>query len=89
MDFPVNSRSDIKPEGYRVRVRVVVRLTFLWALSRVGSTNRNSTCMEQMENALTNNSGLVSIESHEIDIGSGHYVQRHMVMAMVDGIEIT
>ena len=58
-------------------------------LSRVGSTNRYSTCMEQMENALTNNSDLVSIVSHEIDIGSGHYVQRHMIMAMVDGIEIS
>eukprot|EP00964_Phaeocystis_antarctica_P000558 scaffold313_cov91-Phaeocystis_antarctica.AAC.2 len=40
-------------------------------LSRVGSTNRYSTCMKQMENALTNNSDLVSIVSHEIDIGSG------------------
>ena len=58
-------------------------------LSRVGSTNRYSTCMKQMENALTNNSDLVSIVSHEIDIGSGHYVQRHMIMAMVDGIEIS
>eukprot|EP00964_Phaeocystis_antarctica_P047265 scaffold27338_cov103-Phaeocystis_antarctica.AAC.1 len=58
-------------------------------LSRVGSTNRYSTCMEQMENALTNNSDLVSIVSHQIDIGSGHYVQRHMIMAMVDGIEIS
>jgi len=45
--------------------------------------------MEQMENVLTNNSDLVSIVSHEIDIGSGHYVQRHMIMAMVDGIEIS
>ena len=58
-------------------------------LSRVGSSNRYSTCMEQMENVLTNNSDLVSIVSHEIDIGSGHYVQRHMIMAMVDGIEIS
>ena len=58
-------------------------------LSRVGSANRYSTCMKQMESALTNNSDLVSIVSHEIDIGSGHYVQRHMIMAMVDGIEIS
>ena len=58
-------------------------------LSRVGSTNRYSTCMEQMESALTNNSDLVSIVSHEIDIGYGQYVQRHMIMAMVDGVEIT
>jgi len=41
-------------------------------LSHVGSANRYSTCMKQMENALTNNSDLVSIVSHEIDIGSGH-----------------
>jgi hypothetical protein len=45
--------------------------------------------MEQMESALTNNSDLVSIVSHEIDIGYGQYVQRHMIMAMVDGVEIT
>ena len=58
-------------------------------LSRVGSTNRYSTCMKQMESALANNSDLVSIVSHEIDIGYGKFVQRHMVMAMLNGVEIT
>ena len=45
--------------------------------------------MKQMESALANNSDLVSIVSHEFDIGYGKFVQRHMIMAMLNGVEIT